>query len=74
MLRKEASKCDSACDLISGVIRAFSQEQLALDADVDRSYLGPVERGDSVVAVLVVIRVANALGMTLEALTSEAKL
>jgi ribosome-binding protein aMBF1 (putative translation factor) len=54
--------------------RGISQEQLALAADIDRSYLGRIERGDSVVAVLVLLSIAKALGLTLEQLIAEAGL
>lgn len=52
----------------------LSQEQLALKAEVDRTYLGRVERGDSVVAVLVLISIAKALGLSLERLCKDANL
>ena len=56
------------------VERGMSQEALALAADVDRSYLGRVERGDSVIALLVVARIARALGVTVEQIMAEARL
>jgi transcriptional regulator with XRE-family HTH domain len=43
----------------------MSQEKLALLAEVDRSYLGRVERGDNNVALLTLVRIAKALGLTL---------
>ncbi|VWB24484.1 DNA-binding protein [Burkholderia lata] len=54
--------------------RDMSQEQLALSADVDMSYLGRVERGDNNVAVLRLKRIADALGITMTALMTEAGL
>lgn len=54
--------------------RGMSQESLALAAEVDRSYLGRVERGDSVIALLVAVRIARALGITMEQLMAEASL
>lgn len=54
--------------------RDMSQEQLALSAEVDVSYLGRVERGDNNVAVLRLKRIADALGMTMTTLMSEAGL
>lgn len=54
--------------------RDMSQEQLALSAEVDMSYLGRVERGDNNVAVLRLKRIADALGMTMTELMSEAGL
>lgn len=54
--------------------REMSQEQLALSAEVDLSYLGRVERGDNNVAVLRLKRIADALGMTMTELMNEAEL
>jgi transcriptional regulator with XRE-family HTH domain len=56
------------------VAQGFSQEHLALKAEVDRTYLGRIERGDSVVAVLVLISIAKALGISLEGLCKKAGL
>ena len=44
--------------------RSISQERLALIAEVDRSYVGRVERGDNAVAVLTMIRLAEAMGIS----------
>lgn len=52
----------------------MSQENLALLAEVDRSYLGRVERGDNNVAVLTLIRIANALDVTVVELMGKAGL
>ncbi len=52
----------------------MSQETLALLADVDRSYVGRVERGTNNAATLTLKRLANALGMTLAELMVEAGL
>ncbi|MGY2492610.1 helix-turn-helix domain-containing protein [Cupriavidus sp. CP313] len=54
--------------------RGFSQEQLALSAEIDVSYLGRVERGDNNVAVLRLERIAVALGVTMTRLMAEARL
>ncbi|WP_373991611.1 helix-turn-helix domain-containing protein [Duganella sp. BuS-21] len=54
--------------------RNMTQEQLAFAADLDKGYLGRVERGDSVVALLVMARVARALGVTVEQLMGSAGL
>lgn len=54
--------------------RELSQEQLALSAEIDVSYLGRVERGDNNVAVLKLERIAKALGMTMAELMVEAGL
>jgi transcriptional regulator with XRE-family HTH domain len=52
----------------------ISQEKLALLADVDRSYVGRVERGDNNVAVLTLVRLANALDISIARLMKEAGL
>lgn len=54
--------------------RGISQEQLALDAEVDRSYLGRVERGDNNVAILTLAKLAKALGVTVAKLAQKARL
>lgn len=52
----------------------ISQEKLALLAEVDRSYVGRVERGDNNVAVLTLARLAQALDISIAKLMQEAKL
>jgi transcriptional regulator with XRE-family HTH domain len=52
----------------------ISQEKLALLAEVDRSYVGRVERGDNNVAVLTLSRLARALGVSLATLMHKAGL
>ena len=52
----------------------ISQEKLALLAEVDRSYVGRVERGDNNVAVLTLSRLASALGISLATLMRKAGL
>ena len=54
--------------------RGISQEGLALLAEVDRSYVGRVERGDNNVAVLTLIKLARALQITVTKLMKEAGL
>jgi transcriptional regulator with XRE-family HTH domain len=54
--------------------RGLSQEQLALTAEVDLSYLGRVERGDNAAALLTLKRIADALGVTMATLMGEAGL
>lgn len=54
--------------------RELSQEALALRAEIDRSYLGRVERGDNNVAVLALIRITEALGVTVQELMRRAGL
>ena len=54
--------------------QGISQEKLALIAEIDRSYIGRVERGDNNVAVLTLLKIAQALGVTLRDLMKVAKL
>lgn len=54
--------------------KEISQEKLALLAEVDRSYVGRVERGDNNVAVLTLARLARALDISIEQLMQEAEL
>lgn len=43
-------------------------------AEIDRSYIGRVERGDNNVAVLTLLKIAQALGVSLRDLMKAAKL
>jgi transcriptional regulator with XRE-family HTH domain len=54
--------------------REISQERLALMSEVDRSYMGRVERGDNNVAVLTLVRIAASLDLTVSELMAEAGL
>lgn len=54
--------------------KGISQEKLALMAEVDRSYVGRVERGDNNAAVLTLVRLASALDMTVAKLLQRAGL
>ena len=54
--------------------KKLSQEQLALLADVDRSYIGRVERGDNNVAILTLAKISAALDLSLSELLSKAGL
>lgn len=54
--------------------KGITQEKLALLAEVDRSYVGRIERGDNNVALLTLERLASALGISLAELMSEAGL
>jgi len=45
--------------------RGISQEELAFRAQIDRSYLGRIERGENNVTVLTLTRLANSLDMSL---------
>jgi len=54
--------------------KEISQERLALLAEVDRSYVGRVERGDNNVAILTLTRLAKALNISISELMKEAGL
>lgn len=41
--------------------KGLSQEQLAYDADVDRSYVGGIERGERNVSFLTLVKIAECL-------------
>ncbi len=52
----------------------LSQERLALEAGIDRSYLGRIERGDNNPAALTLVRIAIALQTSVAELFKLAKL
>jgi len=54
--------------------RGESQEGLALAAQIDRSYLGAVERGESNATLLNMVKIAAALDVTVAELMREARL
>jgi transcriptional regulator with XRE-family HTH domain len=54
--------------------RGISQEQLAHLCGVDRSYLGAIERGEQNCGLLHLVKIAEALRMTLAELIAEAAL
>jgi transcriptional regulator with XRE-family HTH domain len=56
------------------VSKGISQEALALMAEVDRSYLGRVERGDNNVAILTLVKIAAALETTVADLVVAAQI
>jgi len=51
-----------------------SQEALALLAEVDRSYLGGIERGEVNLALINIVKIAGGLGVSVAELMLEAKL
>ena len=54
--------------------QGISQEKLALLAEVDRSYVGRVERGDNNVALLTLAALSQALGLKISAVLIRAGL
>lgn len=54
--------------------KGISQEKLALLAEVDRSYVGRVERGDNNAAILTLARLSRALDISIAKLMKEAGL
>jgi len=54
--------------------KKISQEKLAAAAELDRSYLGQVERGENSVSIHPLIRIATALDTTAAALFTDAGL
>jgi transcriptional regulator with XRE-family HTH domain len=51
-----------------------SQEALALEADLDRSYVGGIERGEHNFAMINLVKIANCLRISPSALLAEAGL
>lgn len=51
--------------------KGLSQEKLAEDAEIHRTYVGDVERGIRNIALINMVRLANALGVPLSRLISE---
>jgi len=44
--------------------RDLSQEALAVDADLDRSYMGGIERGEHNLTVMNLVKIARAMNLT----------
>lgn len=50
--------------------KGLSQEKLALECGLDRTYLGSVERGERNISLLNIAKIARALGIKLSKLFS----
>jgi transcriptional regulator with XRE-family HTH domain len=46
------------------VLKGLSQEQLALKADLDRTYISGIERGKRNVSLINIVKLASALGLS----------
>ncbi|MDP1659204.1 MAG: helix-turn-helix transcriptional regulator [Methylotenera sp.] len=71
---------NSALVSLGVVVRAerkaqgLSQETLADKADIDRSYMGGIERGEHNIAIINLVKVANALGLKASILLNKAEI
>lgn len=54
--------------------RGLSQELLAVDADLDRSYMGGIERGEHNLTLMNVVKIAGALKVSPSKLLDAASL
>jgi transcriptional regulator with XRE-family HTH domain len=54
--------------------RRLTQQELAFEADLSLTYVGEIERGQRMVSIDTVLRVASALKMSGEQLLARAKL
>lgn len=52
----------------------WSQEKLAAEAGLDRSYMGGIERGEHNLALINLFKISDALGLSVSQLFAEAKL
>jgi transcriptional regulator with XRE-family HTH domain len=52
----------------------LSQEELALRAEVDRGYMGGIERGESNATILSIVKIAAAMNVTTSELLAQAGL
>ena len=51
--------------------RGWSQEQLAEHSDLNRSYVGEIERGRTIASIVTVEKLARALGISLPVLLAD---
>jgi transcriptional regulator with XRE-family HTH domain len=74
------SKKSKANQALGKAIRAvrkqqgYTQETFALEADIDRSYYGAIERGEFNVTVDTLVTIAAGLGLSVAELFERAKL
>ena len=54
--------------------RGLSQEALALNAELDRSYVGGIERGDHNLTIMNLEKISSALGISMSSLLFKGKL
>lgn len=54
--------------------RGISQEELALKCEIDRSYMGSIERGEQNSGLLHIAKIAKALNVRIAELMAAAKL
>lgn len=69
-----AAQKNAAIAALGAAIRAareqqgLSQERLAIDAGIDRSYMGGIERGEHNVAFIYIEKIAKVLGIKISEL------
>jgi len=79
---KKSNRYSNAPELVAlgGAIRSLrtevglSQEALALSAEIDRSYVGGIERGEHNLALINILKLARCLGVSGEQLLRRAGL
>jgi len=54
-------------------LRKLTQEELAFEAEIDLTYMGGIERGKRNPSLLVMARIADALGVQLPKLLNDSK-
>lgn len=54
--------------------RGISQEQLALDAEINRTYMGGVERGEENISLLSILKISSVLKVKPSAILERAGL
>lgn len=53
--------------------RGWSQEELAEHADLNRSYIGEIERGKVIVSLVTIQKLSGALGLSMGALMQQSE-